>query len=103
MKSLRATPAAIELIGLIKEELLKSAKLTGIWEGRLRKIERKEYDPQEFIANIKQMITEITLSVIRDSSNRRIVAEQNTGKNEEEPKARKKTKKTPTKKPSDDV
>ncbi len=102
-KSLRATPAAIELIGLIKEELLKSAKLTGIWEGRLRKIERKEYDPQEFIANIKQMITEITLSVIRDSSNRRIVAEQNTGKNEEEPKARKKTKKTPTKKPSDDV
>lgn len=102
-KSLRATPAAIELIGLIKEELLKSAKLTGIWEGRLRKIERKEYDPQEFIANIKQMITEITLSVIRDSSNRRIVAEQNTGKNEEEPKARKKTRKTPTKKPSDDV
>lgn len=102
-KSLRATPAAIELIGLIKEELLKSAKLTGIWEGRLRKIERKEYDPQEFIANIKQMITEITLSVIRDSSNRRIVAEQNTGKNEEEPKARKKTRKTPTKKPSGDV
>ena len=96
-KSLRATPAAIELIGLIKEELLKSAKLTGIWEGRLRKIERKEYDPQEFIANIKQMITEITLSVIRDSSNRRIVAEQNTGKNEEEPKARKKTKKHPLK------
>ncbi len=32
-KSLRATPAAIELVSLIKEELLKSAKLTGIWEG----------------------------------------------------------------------
>ena len=77
-KSLRATPAAIELIGLIKEELLKSAKLTGIWEGRLRRIEHREYDAQEFIANIKTMITEITMSVLRDNSNRRIVAEQQT-------------------------
>ncbi|MDE6795232.1 MAG: DNA topoisomerase III, partial [Muribaculaceae bacterium] len=77
-KSLRATPAAIELIGLIKEELLKSAKLTGIWEGRLRKIERREYDAREFIDNIKLMITEITMSVLRDTSNRRIVAEQLT-------------------------
>ncbi|MDE6696324.1 MAG: DNA topoisomerase 3, partial [Muribaculaceae bacterium] len=42
-KSLRATDAGIELIGLIKEELLKSAKLTGIWEGRLRAIERGDY------------------------------------------------------------
>ncbi len=77
-KSLRATPAAIELIGLIKEELLKSAKLTGIWEGRLRKIERCEYDAREFIDKIKMMITEITMSVLRDNSNRRIVAEQLT-------------------------
>ncbi len=75
-KSLRATPAAIELIGLIKEELLKSAKLTGIWEGRLRKIESGDYDPQEFIARIKQMVSEISLSVMRDPSNRRIEAVQ---------------------------
>lgn len=75
-KSLRATPAGIELVGLIKEELLKSAKLTGIWEGRLRRIERREYDPKEFIGQIKQMVSEITFSVIRDNSNRRIVAQQ---------------------------
>lgn len=75
-KSLRATPAAIELIGLIKEELLKSAKLTGIWEGRLRRIEHREYEASEFIDKIKQMINEITLSVLRDNSNRRIVAVQ---------------------------
>ena len=74
-KSLRATPAAIELISLIKEELLKSAKLTGIWEGRLRMIERKEYSAEEFIAGIKQMVSEITLSVMRDNSNRRIIPE----------------------------
>ena len=89
-KSLRATPAAIELIGLIKEELLKSAKLTGIWEGRLRKIERREYDPKEFIDQIKQMITEITQSVIRDASNRRIVTES--------PEEAKPTAKAPAKK-----
>ncbi len=77
-KSLRATPAAIELISLIKEELLKSAKLTGIWEGRLRRIEHREYEAKEFIDNIKSMITEITMSVLRDNSNRRIIAEQQT-------------------------
>ncbi len=71
-KSLRATDAGIELIGLIKEELLKSAKLTGIWEGRLRAIERGDYSASEFIAQQKGMINEITLSVLRDPSNRRI-------------------------------
>ena len=75
-KSLRATPAAIDLVGVIKEELLKSAKLTGIWEGKLRQIEQQQYSPAEFIDQIKQMISEITLSVMQDSSNRRIVAEQ---------------------------
>lgn len=75
-KSLRATPAAIELISLIKEDLLKSARLTGIWEGRLRQIERQEYSAEDFIAQTKQMITEITRSVISDSSNRRIVTAQ---------------------------
>ncbi|MDE6300039.1 MAG: DNA topoisomerase 3 [Muribaculaceae bacterium] len=83
-KSLRATPAAIELISLINEELLKSAKLTGIWEGKLRQIEQRQYSPAEFIAQIKEMISQITLSVMRDNSNRRIVAAQaetDSGKN----------------------
>ena len=31
-KNLIATPTGVELIGLIHEELLKSAELTGIWE-----------------------------------------------------------------------
>ncbi|MCM1489306.1 MAG: DNA topoisomerase 3 [Muribaculum sp.] len=71
-KSLRATEAGINLIGLIREELLKSAKLTGIWEGRLRAIERGDYSAPEFISQLKGMINEITLSVLKDSSNRRI-------------------------------
>lgn len=79
-KSLRATDAGIELIGLIKEELLKSAKLTGIWEGRLRAIERGDYSASEFIAQQKGMINEITLSVLRDPSNRRITQTVETAK-----------------------
>lgn len=75
-KSLRATPAGIELISVIQEDLLKSAKLTGIWEGRLRQIERGEYNASEFISQLKDMISEIVLSVLKDNSNRRIIAEQ---------------------------
>lgn len=80
-KSLRATPAGIELISLIQEDLLKSAKLTGIWEGRLRKIEHGEYSAAEFISQLKQMISEIVISVMKDNSNRRIDAVQNSEAN----------------------
>lgn len=74
-KTLRATSAGVELISLIKEELLKSPKLTGIWEGKLRAIERGEFEAAEFISQIKQMVSEITTSVLKDSSNRRILIE----------------------------
>lgn len=71
-KSLKATDAAIELISLIKEELLKSPRLTGIWEGKLRAIENGNYNAEEFIEEIKQMVKEITISVMSDNSDRRI-------------------------------
>lgn len=73
-KSIKATRAGIDLIATINEELLKSAKLTGIWEGRLRKIERGTYSATEFIEQLKKMIVEITHAVMRDPSNRRISA-----------------------------
>ena len=75
-KAIKATQAAKDLMKVINEELLKSAKLTGIWEGKLRKIEKGEYNPEEFINEIKQMVTEITHSVMRDNSDRRIVTAQ---------------------------
>lgn len=80
-KSLRATQAGIELIGIIKEELLKSAKLTGIWEGRLRQIEQGAYSASEFIGQLKILITEITQAVMHDSSNRWIKTETPEAKN----------------------
>lgn len=71
-KNLIATPTGVELIQLIHEELLKSAELTGIWEKKLREIEKKSYDAATFISELKQMVTEIVNSVIRDTSNRRV-------------------------------
>ena len=62
----------MELIQLIHEELLKSAELTGIWEKKLREIERKSYDAGTFLAELKQMVTEIVYNVLRDNSNRRV-------------------------------
>lgn len=71
-KNLIATPTGVELIQLIHEELLKSAELTGIWEKKLREIERRSYDAATFLAELKQMVTEIVYSVLRDNTNRRV-------------------------------
>ena len=71
-KSLEPTPTGLELIGLIHEELLKSAELTGIWEKKLREIELKKYDAATFISELKQMVTQIVQVVMADTSNRRI-------------------------------
>lgn len=71
-KSLVATPTGVELISLIREELLKSAELTGIWEHKLRLIDKKAYDARTFLEELKQMVTDIVNSVLADNSNRRV-------------------------------
>ena len=71
-KSLEPTPTGIELIGLIHEDLLKSAELTGIWEKKLREIEQHKYEARQFLDELKQMVTEIVTTVMLDNSNRRV-------------------------------
>ena len=61
-KSLRATDTGINLIRLIISPLLKSAELTGLWEKKLREIERGEYKAQDFLVELKEM----TSGVVRD-------------------------------------
>ena len=80
-KNLIATPTGVELIQLIREELLKSAELTGIWEKKLREIERRNYDAATFLSELKQKVTDIVYTVLRDNSNRRVTVMP------EEPKA----------------
>ena len=62
-KSLAATDTGIQLIATIQNELLKSAELTGQWEKKLREIEHHKYDSRHFVAELKQMVTDIVYSV----------------------------------------
>ena len=71
-KSLIATDTGIDLIGIIHENLLKSAELTGQWEKKLREIESHKYDPLQFINELKQMVWQIVQEVKSDTSNRRV-------------------------------
>lgn len=73
-KSIHPTQAGIELIDTIRTDLLKSAKLTGLWENKLRRIERGTYTAQEFIDEIKMMLSGIVGEVMRDNSSQKIVA-----------------------------
>ena len=65
--SLHPTPTGFELIGLIHEDLLKSAELTGRWEKKLRQIERHEYDARTFLDELKQMVSDIVIAVLKEN------------------------------------
>ena len=71
-KSLAPTETGKQLIGIIQNELLKSAELTGHWERKLRQIERHEYEARQFIDELKQMVTDLVLSVMADTSTPRV-------------------------------
>ena len=65
--SLHPTPTGFELIDLIHYDLLKSAELTGRWEKKLRQIERGEYEARTFLDELKQMVSDIVIAVLRDN------------------------------------
>ncbi len=101
-KNLMANPTGIELISLIHEDLLKSAELTGIWEKKLRSIEKKTYDAQTFLDELKQMLKEIVNSVLSDNSNRHITTETTPAKEIQKLAAQKKSRKRAPAKPKAD-
>lgn len=74
-KNIMASQAGIDLISTINEELLKSAKLTGLWENKLRRIERGEYSAGDFIEELKVLINDIVKNVLSDNSQHRIMVE----------------------------
>lgn len=92
-KNVMASQAGIDLIATINEELLKSAKLTGIWENKLRLIERGSYSAAEFISELKTLINEIVINVLSDNTRRHIQVAQ------EQPKVKKKSSQTDPAKP----
>ncbi len=71
-KNLHPTVTGVQLIDTIKNELLKSAELTGIWEKKLREIEKGQYDAGEFMNELKQMVSDIVFHVKHDRSEKKI-------------------------------
>ncbi|MBR1480744.1 MAG: DNA topoisomerase 3 [Paludibacteraceae bacterium] len=62
-KSIHATPLGVELIRLVISPLLKSAELTGLWEKKLREIERGEYTARQFLDELKTMTADVVREV----------------------------------------
>ncbi len=101
-KSLIATPTGVELIQTIKNELLKSVELTGQWENKLRRIERNEYEPAQFIEELKEMVKSVVIDVLRDNTGTvaatPVEEEKKKSKSKKAADGVKKERKTPAKK-----
>lgn len=90
-KNIMASQAGIDLIATIQDELLKSAKLTGIWENKLRRIERGDYQASEFIGELKELINTIVINVLSDNSSHRIAISEDKAEETDSKKKRRKT------------
>lgn len=75
-KNLIATNTGVDLIQTIQEELLKSAELTGLWEKKLRQVERGNYAAKDFLEELKEMVRQIVFNV--KSDNRRAFTPNST-------------------------
>ena len=62
-KSIHATQVGIDLIHIIISPLLKSAELTGLWEKKLREIERGDFTAQQFLEELKTMTAQVVYDV----------------------------------------
>ncbi len=71
-KNLVPTITGIQLIETIHNGLLKSPELTGIWEKKLREIEKSNYDASVFMTELKQMVSDIVFMVKREQYSRKI-------------------------------
>lgn len=73
-KNIFATPTGIALINTIQNELLKSAELTGLWEKKLRLIEKGAYELNVFKSELFTMIRALTDEVIFNTNYRAFIA-----------------------------
>lgn len=101
-KSLVATPTGIRLIDTIHEKLLTSVELTGIWEKKLREIERNKYDAGTFINELKGQVTCIVNDVLHDNSGQIIADGEDCKKDLGKASSRKSAPKTKTIKVGDE-
>lgn len=91
-KNLVATPTGIDLIGVIDVELLKSVELTGLWEKKLREIEKGSFEARQFIEELKAMVSDVVNQVKYDNSHRSVSVETPVAEEPKDSKAPKEKK-----------
>ena len=84
-KNLVPTQTGIQLINTIHNDLLKSVELTGMWEKKLRQIERGEYDPKLFLEEMKQMVSDLVTEVKRENASYISIAQDEVKKESPKP------------------
>ena len=77
-KKIIPTQIGIDLIGVIQNPTLTSVELTGQWEKKLRQIESGVFRPEEFMAELQQLVQEMVTEVKYDNRNLRIEAPAET-------------------------
>lgn len=71
-KQVLPTPTGIQLIETIKNDLLKSAELTGVWEKQLKDIEKGAFTATAFINNMKKMVDALVYEVRKETTHANI-------------------------------
>lgn len=84
-KNLVPTETGIKLIQTIRIELLKSVELTGLWEKKLRMIEKGEYQTKEFLEEMRQLVCQV-VDLVHDDRTSMVIG---SGVSEESEAARK--------------
>jgi DNA topoisomerase-3 len=72
-KALISCEAGRELIDVINAQMLKSPELTGVWEKKLREIERGHYSLDKFMQELQSQLIDIIKEVQADSSGKKIL------------------------------
>ena len=90
-RNIVATQTGIDLIDTIQDELLKSPELTGVWERKLRLIEKGEYELEQFKQELIEMVSKLTFDV-KNSYFRPISSHQTVVETPEKPKRERKPK-----------
>lgn len=72
-KQILPTETGIQLIEIIRNNMLTSAELTGKWEKQLREIEKGNFHAGSFVKNMKIMVEHLVYEVMREQ-NQTIIA-----------------------------
>ncbi|WP_242920115.1 type IA DNA topoisomerase [Pontibacter liquoris] len=90
-KKLVPTQMGIDLIGVIPNQTLKSAEMTGQWERKLRQIEGGEFKADAFLRELQEFVVSLVQEVKYDKATVTLEPQQ-----QEQKPAAKGAKKTPT-------